>query len=52
MIAIDYKLAHAAAWDAGDKSMRANGRDRWNEDDYLAAAREFNRIMDLMEVAA
>ena len=37
-------LAHAAAWDEGNRSMRLAGRDKWSEDDYNAAVREFNRL--------
>lgn len=40
-----YKLAHAASWDAENRSMRAAGRTRWNQDDWNAAAREFERLV-------
>lgn len=40
-----YKLAHAAAWDAGNRSMRAAGRKTWSADDYAACCAEFNRLM-------
>lgn len=31
-------IARAAGHDAGDRSMRAAGRRRWNQDDWNAAA--------------
>jgi hypothetical protein len=37
-------LAYAAATDAGNRHMRKNGREHWNEDDYNVAAAEFNRL--------
>ena len=42
---IDYGIAHAAAWDAGTRSMRAAGREKWGEEDLAAARREFERLM-------
>ena len=38
------QLARAAAWDAANRSMRAAGREHWNEDDYNACWAEFNRL--------
>lgn len=43
-IVMTEQLARAAATDAGNRSMRANGRERWNQDDFNAAASEFNRL--------
>lgn len=40
-------LANAAAWDAGNHSMRAAGRTTWNADDYDAAVLEYNRLWPL-----
>lgn len=40
-----YAIAMAASRDAGDRSMRAAGRQWWNEDDYNAACDEFARLM-------
>lgn len=37
-------LAWSASIDAGNRSMRAAGRKAWNAEDYLAAAREFDRL--------
>lgn len=45
-----YSIAHAAAWDAGNASMRAAGRQHWGRADYAAMAREFNRLLPV-EVA-
>lgn len=41
---LTYKLAMAAAQDAGDRSMRAAGRTVWSELDYAAAVRMFTRL--------
>jgi len=41
-------LAHSAAWDAGNRSMRAAGRECWNEDDYNACVHEHNRLMTFL----
>lgn len=46
-IAVDAKIAHAAGWDAADRSMRAAGRTAWNEDDWNAACETFDRLMAL-----
>jgi len=46
---LDRKTAHCAGQDAGNRSMRKAGRKVWNEDDYNAAARETNRIIDIIE---
>lgn len=37
-------LARRAATDEGNRSMRANGRRKWNRDDFIAAATMFNRL--------
>ena len=39
-----YKVAFAAAWDAGNQHMREHGRCVWNADDYAHAANTFNLI--------
>lgn len=39
-----YQLAMAAARDAGNRSMREAGRTKWNQADYNAMVREFNRL--------
>jgi hypothetical protein len=41
-----YKLAHAAAWDAGNRSMRQAGRREWSSEDLAAASDEFFRILN------
>ncbi len=38
------EIAKAAAWDAGNRSMRAAGRTFWNRDDYNVAVRELHRL--------
>ena len=38
-------LARAAGKDAGNRTMRAGKRKKWNEEDYNAASFEYNRIM-------
>jgi len=45
-----YDLAHAASRDAGNRSMRAAGRSKWNQDDYNVACAEFDRLMPEPEV--
>ena len=40
-----YRMAYAAAWDAGNASMRAAGRSKWNRDDWNAMCAEFSRLM-------
>lgn len=47
---LTYAYAHSAAWDAGNRSMRAAGRDRWNDDDYSAAARAFDALQAAADV--
>ncbi len=42
---MNYKLAHAIGWDAGNRHMRANGRTTWDEDDYNRACEAFNQLM-------
>jgi hypothetical protein len=42
---VTYAIAHAAAWDAGNRSMRNGGRTAWNADDYAACWAEFNQLM-------
>ena len=39
-----FDLAHAAASDAGNRSMRKTGRSRWNEDDWNAMVETFDRL--------
>jgi len=39
------EIARAAATDAGNASMREAGRTKWNEDDYNAAVRMYNRLL-------
>lgn len=41
------ELAYAAATDVGNRSMKANNRTAWNEDDYNVAAETFQRLMEL-----
>lgn len=42
------EIARAAGWDAGNRSMRAAGRTRWNEDDWNAACEVTNRLMAML----
>ena len=39
-----FELAHAAASDAGNRSMRKAGRSRWNEDDWNSMVETFDRL--------
>jgi hypothetical protein len=45
MIAMTYELAHAAGWDAANRSMRKAGRTVWNKDDYDVACETMNRLL-------
>jgi hypothetical protein len=43
---IDYGIAHAVAWDAGTRSMRAAGRETWGEEDLaVATTAEMERLL-------
>lgn len=42
--ALTYTLVSAAGIEAGNRSMNHAGRQRWNQDDYFAATREFCRL--------
>src|ERR1019366_10515824 len=42
---ITYKIAHAAATDAGNHAMRSGGRTVWSFDDYGVCIAEFRRLM-------
>lgn len=43
------KLAHVAGTDAGNASMRKAGRKIWNADDYNAASRVENELLDVID---
>ena len=45
MFTLNYKLAHAAGWDAGNRSMRAAGRTTWNQADWATACAALARLM-------
>lgn len=42
-----YRIAHAAGWDAGNRSAKAAGRAVWAAEDYDAAVAQMCRLMDL-----
>ena len=44
-----HRTAHAAAWDAGNRSMCNAERDKWSADDYNAAIREYSRLRTELE---
>jgi hypothetical protein len=44
------EIAFAAATDAGNRSMKADGRTVWAVKDYNAAVAELNRLLDHVEV--
>lgn len=46
---VDRRIAHAAGWDAGNRSMRGSGRTAWSEDDWDAACDVYDRLMRLTE---
>lgn len=39
-----YEIAMAAARDAGNRAMRADGRKEWSVEDYNIACAEFERL--------
>jgi hypothetical protein len=46
---LTYNLAMAAAWDEGNRSMKKAGRKKWNDEDWIAAAKKANELLDMME---
>ena len=42
---LTYDIIRAAAVDAANKRMWEGGRKTWNEDDWNAGAREFDRLI-------
>ena len=44
MLTMTYKLAFAAAQDAGNRAMRVGGRKVWSAGDYRKACEEFERL--------
>lgn len=46
-VTLTRELAHASAWDAGNRSMRAAGRTVWTSADYNACVAEFHRLWPL-----
>lgn len=41
---VTYKLAHAAAWDAGNAHARKAGRTVWDESDYACCCETFAKL--------
>lgn len=52
MARMTYKIAMAAGRDAGNRSMKAAGRTKWNKKDWSAACAETERLMALIEGGA
>lgn len=47
------RIARAAGWDAGNRSMKAAGRTAWNEEDWNVACEVFETMMRrIAEIAA
>jgi hypothetical protein len=44
-VPLTQKLAHATAWDEGNRSMRRNRRSEWGEADFNRAADTYNNLM-------
>lgn len=44
-VPVTYEIAQAAGRDAGNRSMRAAGRTRWNDEDYNAAVAVRDRLL-------
>lgn len=47
MTQLTESVIRAAAQDAGNRSMRAANRTAWDEDDWNAAAAEYERLINL-----
>lgn len=47
-IKLTYDLAWRAGMDAGNRSMHADRRTAWSEEDYSAAVCEFDRLWSLL----
>ena len=43
------EMAYAAGQDMGNRSMRKAGRKAWNVEDFIKAATEANRLLDIIE---
>ena len=48
---MDYKMAHAIGWDAGNASMEKAGRAKWNRTDYNVSVRTMNALLPNPEKA-
>ena len=46
---ITKSTAYAVGQDAGNRNMKKNGRIRWNEEDWNAAAKITNNLLDKMD---
>lgn len=42
---LDYSIAHAAAWDAGNASMRMAGRTKWSDEDFNVCIEVWYQLM-------
>lgn len=47
MVILTEGLARAAAWDAGNRHMRKDGRKKWNEDDWNTAAKTLEELLSI-----
>lgn len=52
IIEADHRLAFAAGTDAGNRSMRKDGRTAWSHKDRLAAYAAYEKIMGTTEAGA
>ena len=43
-LAAGYKVAHAVGHDAGNRSMKKEGRSKWSEKDWNKAAETFKNV--------
>lgn len=46
---LDYATITAIAKDTGNRNMQRAGRKSWGKDDWNAAAREFQRLVMILE---
>lgn len=47
---VSVEHAHAAAWDAGQSSMRKAGRSAWDESDFNASASALEALLDAVSL--
>jgi hypothetical protein len=49
MLKMTMEIAWAAAQDAGNRNMKTNGREKWDQSDFIAAGCIFDKLWPLPE---